>query len=463
MNQQEEKVMRLEFDWSFLDSKIIGSEHGVGKDDLDQCLDKAEKAWKKLIEDRHQSKLAFWNILESDSILREIKGVEGIVRNKDWENVLLLGIGGSALGATAIFRSLRHPFHNLLLKPRFFVMDNIDPVTFSSLVDVLDWERTLVIAVSKSGTTAETMSQFLIVRDRIKKVLGKNSIKDHIIVITDPEKGILREIARSMDIPSCSIPPLLGGRFSVLSPVGMVPALCVGVDIEMLWQGAVFGAKKADSTDFMENPAIKTGIYQFIFESRKKKPIHVYWAYSDALYYLSDWIRQLIAESLGKKRSDGSFVGITPIKALGVTDQHSQLQLYREGPNDKLIIFLGIKSWEKDLNIPSPEAEETSLEYLGGHTLGELLHVEQRATSCALAEAGRPNMTIWFPVLSAFTLGQAFFNFELQTAFMGFLYGVNPFDQPGVELSKLMTYGLMGRRGFEKYRAIVEQFGSWED
>ncbi|MCX7823259.1 MAG: glucose-6-phosphate isomerase [Syntrophobacterales bacterium] len=457
-----QSAVSLEFDWSFFDSQVIGKDHGVSKEELEKYSNQAEKVWKKLIEDKERSQLAFWNILENDLVLAEIRNIEQVVRKKDWENVILLGIGGSALGAMAIFRALRHPFHNLEAKPRLFIMDNIDPVTFLSLLDMINWERTLVIAISKSGTTAETMSQFLIVLDRIKKKLGASSVRDQVIVITDPEKGILRSIARSTDIPSCSVPPLLGGRFSVLSPVGLVPALCVGVDIEMLWQGAVWAAKRAGDNHFMDNPSVKMGLYQFIFDSEKKKPIHVYWAYSDALYPLSDWIRQLIAESLGKKRADGTSVGITPIKALGVTDQHSQLQLYREGPNDKVIIFLGVKSWERDVEIPSLEESVGSLEYLGGHTLGELFHAEQRATACALAEAGRPNMTLWFPVLNAFTLGQAFFMFELQTAFMGGLYGINPFDQPGVELSKLMTYGLMGRKGFEEYAAIVEKFGSWK-
>lgn len=462
MSQKVEPMIRLEFDWSFLSSQVVGQDHGLDDDDLARYSHKVEGVWKKLIEERDRSRLAFWNILESDLILKELRDVEKVIRGRDWDNVLLLGIGGSALGATAIFRAIKDPFHNLVSRPRFFVMDNVDPVTFSSAMDVLDWEKTLVLVVSKSGSTAETLSQFLIVREALKKAVGKSAVRDHVIIITDPEKGILRSIARDADFPSCSVPPLLGGRFSVLSSVGLLPALCMGVDVEMLWMGAFSAAKEVDGLDPMSNPAVRMALYQFIFDSEKKKPIHVYWAYADALYSLSDWIRQLIAESIGKRRSDGSSVGITPVKALGVTDQHSQLQLYREGPNDKVIIFLGVRSWRRDLEIPHPGEGENALKYLGGHTLGELLHVEQKATACALAEAGRPNMTLWFPILDEFTLGQAFFLFELQTAFMGFLYGINPFDQPGVELSKLMTYGIMGREGFEEYARVVERFASWK-
>ncbi|MEJ5301482.1 MAG: glucose-6-phosphate isomerase [Thermodesulforhabdaceae bacterium] len=460
MLQNSKNVMKLEFDWAFFDPQIVGKEHGVSESELERYLLKAEQAWNKIIEERDKSQLAFWNILQNDLVIREVRTVEEVIRQKSWENVLVLGIGGSALGAIAIFKALRHPFHNLVATPRFFVMDNIDPVTFGSLLEMINWESTLVIVISKSGTTAETMSQFLIVREKIKKAVGPNAAKNHIIAITDPEKGILRTIARSMDLVSCTVPSLLGGRFSVLSPVGLVPALCVGVDIQALWEGAVMMADAVSGSSLMDNPVVKNGLYQFVFDSEKKKSTHVYWAYADGLYYLADWLRQLVAESLGKKRlDDGYSVGITPIKALGVTDQHSQLQLYREGPNDKVIIFLGVKNWVCDVEIPQPDKEEATLAYLGGHTLGELLHAEQRATACALAEAGRPNMTVWFPTLDAFTFGQAFFMFELQTAFMGFLYGINPFDQPGVELSKMMTYGLMGRQGFEKYAAMVENFG----
>jgi len=461
MTQNSKSMLSLEFNWSFFDSQVVGKEHGVAQSDLEKYLPEAEQAWRRIIESRDKYQLAFWNILQSDSVIKEVRSIEEIIRRKNWENVLLLGIGGSALGATAIFKALRHPFHNLVSAPRFFVMDNIDPVTFGALLDMLNWESTLVIVISKSGTTAETMSQFLIVREKLKKAVGMNAIKDHIIAITDPGKGILRSIAGTMAIPSCTVPPLLGGRFSVLSPVGLVPALCIGIDIEALWQGAVMAADAMNNLDFMNNPVIKTGLYQFIFDREKKKPIHVYWAYADGLYYFADWLRQLIAESLGKIKPDGSFVGITPVKALGVTDQHSQLQLYREGPNDKVIIFLGVKHWDCDVQIPQPEEGESALEYLGGHTLGELFHAEQHATACALAEAGRPNMTVWFPALDSFTLGHAFFIFELQTAFMGFLYGINPFDQPGVELSKMMTYGLMGRKGFEEYAAMVRNFAAW--
>ncbi len=449
--------MLLEFDWTFFDAQLVGEEHGISEKDLEMFYPEGEKILKNLLESKKD--LAFWDILEKPSILEEVKDVGAFLKAKDFENILVLGIGGSALGTICIFKSLCHPFHNHLKKPRLFVMDNIDPLTFGSLLDMISLERTLVVVVSKSGTTAETMSQFMIVKDRIVKAFGKDSLKNHVVAITDPNRGILREIVKEFDLISCVVPPALGGRFSVLSAVGLLPSFLVGVDIDSLWEGASFASQKSSISNLADNRAVLNGLYHIIFDLKKKKPIQVYWAYSDGLYYFADWLRQLIAESLGKRRKDGTSVGVTPIKALGATDQHSQLQLYREGPNDKVITFLGIKRWSRDVDIPLEE--NGKLYYLGGHSLGKLLHAEQKATACALVEAGRPNMTLWFPELNSFTLGEAFFFYELQTAFIGYFYGIDPFDQPGVELSKNMTYGLMGRKGFERFAEMVERFSKW--
>ncbi len=454
--------MALRWDWSFFDPTVVGEEHGVGDGDIERYIPAAEHAWHSLMGERERGGLAFWNILGDERILEEVTRVGRELKGRAFRHILVLGIGGSALGTTAIFRALAHPFHNIVTEPHLFVLDNIDPTTFSALLDVLDANRTLVIVVSKSGTTAETMSQFLIVRAWMSRLLGERALRDRIVAITDPEKGILRAIARRMDLLSCAVPPALGGRFSVLSAVGLLPSFLIGVDVEEMWQGARYMAKRCEVFDPFDNPVCKNALYHFIFDCEKRKSIHVYWAYADGLYPFADWLRQLIAESLGKKREDGSAVGVTPVKALGATDQHSQLQLYREGPHDKVVTFLGVERWSSEVEIPTAPMEEEALAYLGGHHLGELLHAEQQATSWALAEAKRPNMTLWFPRLNAFTLGEAFFAYELQTAFMGALYGINPFDQPGVELSKAMTYGIMGRKGFEEFAAMGERFGRWK-
>ncbi|MBW1974319.1 MAG: glucose-6-phosphate isomerase [Deltaproteobacteria bacterium] len=449
-------MSELKFDWTFVKAEAIGKEHGIEDSEVEEWQNSFEKVHDRITDERRNGKLGFWQVIETSSALSEVLKVREYFAKRDLANVVVFGIGGSALGAKASFQALRSPFHNLQAKPRLFIADNIDPEEFGALLDLLDLERTLFVVISKSGTTAETVSQFLVAYDLIVKQFGTGRLKEFFVVITDPEKGILRQFSKRADILTCTVPPRLGGRFSVLSPVGLLPLSFLGVDVGQLVEGAKFMAEKCKSGDIDANPAYKNGLYHVIADRKKGKKIHVYWAYAQGLYGFSDWLRQLIAESLGKSRN-GDAVGPTPVKALGVTDQHSQLQLYREGPNDKIITILGVEHWRRDVTI-NTDADMEDLSYLQGHTLGELFHAEQKATACALAEASRPNITLWFPRLDEFTLGQAFFLYELQTVFMGYLYGINPFDQPGVELSKRMTYGLMGRPGFEDFANIAKGF-----
>lgn len=445
----------IEFDWSYCMASVVGSENGITDEDVERWLGKVQEVHERIVRERERGVLAFWDVIEDETVIEQTSAVVEHFRGRVLDNIVVLGIGGSALGAQALFSALLHPFHNLTARPRFFVMDNIDPATFSRFLDLIDLGRTVFVVVSKSGTTAETLSQFLVVKERVISLLGGEALKNHFVIVTDPEKGVLRSWARSSGVLACDVPPRLGGRFSVLSAVGLVPAALLGVDIRTLREGARAMARLCEVPSITENPAYRNGLYHVIADMDKGKNIQVYWAYSDALYSFADWLRQLIAESLGK-RADGKFYGPTPVKARGVTDQHSQLQLYREGPNNKIITFIGVRSWSSDVAIP-PVKDEALAEasYLGGKRMGELFHAEQRATAWALAEARRPNLTLWFPKITPHTIGQAFFLYELQTVFMGYCYGINPFDQPGVELSKKMTYGLMGRKGFEEFARYI--------
>jgi glucose-6-phosphate isomerase len=240
------------------------------------------------------------------------------------------------------------------------------------------------------------------------------------------------------------IPPDVGGRFSVLSSVGLLPAALVGIDIEALLAGAADMDERCRSDDVARNPAGVFACLQHAADTELHAPIHVMLSYSDRLYLTADWFRQLWAESLGKDNR-----GPTPVKALGATDQHSQVQLYIEGPFDKTITILAVNDRSNDVPIPKEYPNVGALSYLGGHTLGELLNAERLATAQALAQRGRMNMTIELPVLNAHTMGQLFMMLQIATVYGGALYGVNPFDQPGVELGKELTYGFFGRAGYK--------------
>jgi glucose-6-phosphate isomerase len=374
-----------------------------------------------------------------------------------FDDVVVLGIGGSALGPIAMRTALRKPQYNLLdagerdLRPRLHVLDNLDPATVSGLLErVVKLERTLFIVTSKSGGTAETMAQYLVIRDALEK--HRLEPKDHIVFVTDPQKGALRLLARQEAIPALEIPPNVGGRFSVLSPVGLLPAALIGIDTAALLDGAADMARRCASEKLRDNPAGVFATLQFLADSAHRKHIHVLMPYSDALRDMAAWFVQLWAESLGKARADGGHVGPTPVAALGATDQHSQVQLFMEGPEDKTVTFIAVPPRD-DVEIPALHPKVSELSYLGGHKLGEVLDIERRATAGALATRGRPNMTIQLDIVDAAHVGSLFMLFEIATIYAGALYNVNPLDQPGVELGKQFTYAMIGRGGFDDARA----------
>ena len=374
-----------------------------------------------------------------------------------FDDVIVLGIGGSALGPIALRTALLKPAWNMLDKmqrggqPRLHVLDNVDPNTISSLLDRIPLGRSLFVVTSKSGGTAETMAQYLIVRERLNARVG--DVKQHIVFITDPTKGALRQIAKSDGIPVLDIPAAVGGRFSVMTPVGLLPAALVGINTAELLAGAKDIADRCTGDALAGNPAGVFAALQFLADTKLGRHIQVLMPYSDALRDIADWFVQLWAESLGKHKSPGDKgVGPTPFGALGATDQHSKVQLFMEGPPDKTVTFISVKEGGADLTIPNLHPDVKELGYLGGHRLGELLSIEQQATAGALARRGRPNMTIHVDRADARHVGSLMMLLEIATIYAGEMYGVNPLDQPGVELGKQFTYAMLGRPDAEQAR-----------
>ena len=367
-----------------------------------------------------------------------------------FSDIVVLGIGGSALGPIALRSALRSTRWNELgdeardYFPRLHVLENVDPVTVAELLGRIEMGRTLFLVISKSGGTAETMAQYLVVRGRLLETLGED-YRRHLVFITDPEKGCLRRIARAESIPALDIPSNVGGRFSVLSAVGLLPAALIGIDIGALMAGAGDMAERCAVRELRRNPAALYAMLQWLGDSRHSLSTHVVMPYSDNLRDVGDWFVQLWAESLGKVRQDGTSVGPTPIPALGATDQHSQVQLFMEGPLDKTVTFIAVGGRAVDVKIPPLHQDVAELAYLGGHTLGELLDVERQATAGALARRGRPNMTITLERLDPWHVGSLMMMLAVATVIAGALYEVNPLDQPGVELGKRYTYAMLGR------------------
>lgn len=442
-------TQRITFDYNNMISSALGG-RGLTETKLSEYAARFRAIHKQVDGQRERGEIGFFKLPAARDVVSEIRVfADGI--GQAFDTIVVLGIGGSALGTLALQQALLKPHWNELTDeqreyfPRLYVLDNVDPTTIAPFLDRLDLGRTLFNVVSKSGTTAETMAQFLIVADRLKQHFPNDpdAYSRHLLFTTDPEKGVLRELARANNIPTLPIPPDVGGRFSVLSAVGLLPAALVGVDVEALLDGAAAMTEWCRSDDLSRNPAATFACLQHAADVELKAPIHVMLSYSDRLYLTADWFRQLWAESLGKDNR-----GPTPVKALGATDQHSQVQLYIEGPFDKTITILTVADRTIDITIPKQYQEVGALSYLGGHSLGELLDAERRATAQALAQRGRMNMTIEVPALNAHTMGQLFMMLQIATVYGGALYGVDPFDQPGVELGKELTYGYFGRTGY---------------
>ncbi|MBM3204449.1 glucose-6-phosphate isomerase [Candidatus Uhrbacteria bacterium] len=362
-----------------------------------------------------------------------IKRVRSLVHaTKAFETLLVLGIGGSDLGARAILQAL--PFKRQVL----FAGSNTDPDELASILSSMDLKKTLVNIVSKSGDTIEPMSAFLVIRERLKKLVGKDFTR-HIVATTDLERGTLIEWARREGYHRLIIPSNVGGRFSVLSDVGLFPAAWAGIDIEALVDGAA-GQMKSFEKDHPAHqlPAIYAAIHADAY-LKHGRSLFVFMPYHSALFTFALWYRQLIAESLGKAKNRSGLavsMGPTPIAGIGAADQHSQIQLYIEGPADKLFTFLEIEKFNAHIKLPAAPYFASAFDGIGGRSMQDLIHAERRATAEALASRHRPSGTLFLSKLDARGLGELFQFFMLATAYLGELFDVNAYDQPGVQEGK---------------------------
>ncbi len=445
-------------------------EHGIDPAKLDPGAPAARAiaSHTRTLAERRGKGWERWRVLADDPMRSEHVGaIRKIVQEArgKYDNLVVLGIGGSALGNIALQAALNPPTHNLLPAarrrgPRLFVIDNVDPTAFAAVMDVCSQDgglaRTMFNVVSKSGETAETAAQFMIVREMLRGALGDHHAR-HVVAITDPAKGTMRQICEREGYVMLPVPDGVGGRFSVLSPVGLFSAAMCGINIEAMLDGAKAMDARCSDERLNANPAAMLATLLVELGTNLGKPNHVLMPYSNSLYLLADWYRQLWAESLGKEKDLGGrqvFAGFTPIKALGATDQHSQVQLYREGPNDKVLGLVEVESFDREVEIPGGLGVD-AIGYLEGKTLGGLLNAERRATEYALVASQRPNYTITFPKIDETHVGEFVMLWEVATAYAGLLLNIDAYDQPAVELGKQATFGLMGRNGYERFQSQV--------
>lgn len=457
--------MTIHFDDTNLRAAMVGEAHGLTPSELRLHQSKAADALigvRKLSESgaRGFADLPFQTELAKE-ILRYARQMRG-----SYDTICVVGIGGSALGVWALDCGLRgpHPVQKAFSKknPRLVILDNVDPAFIEAALDSMDPRKTVVAAIAKSGSTAETLATFLIVRNWMEKKLGRRA-RQRIAVVTTLGHGDLHALAVREEYQEFPIPKNVGGRFSVLSAVGLLPAALAGFDIRKILEGAAVMTHDCWQRDLARNPALHSALFHYLIRTLKNKPIQVAFPYSNQLWGAAFWHRQLWAESLGKARTrQGMTVhtGQTLVAALGATDQHSQVQLYIEGPNDKAFTFWAVKNFAKSAKAPKARLNLEAFDYLDGQTLAKLIDVERRSTAAALTEACRPNCTFTLDKVNEEHLGAFLQLMEFQTAFVGEMLDINAFDQEGVELGKKFTYGLMGRRGFEEFR---DRFAEYEN
>ncbi|MEM1350301.1 MAG: glucose-6-phosphate isomerase [Myxococcota bacterium] len=442
--------MGLRYDAAGLMKDVIGAPAGLEREALEAYAGRLEAARDAVVAMHEDGTLGFLDLPERDVL--GLKTFAQEVVDAGFTDQVIFGIGGSSLGASAVLGPM-HPGEGSGV--RTHISENIDPVTFRVLMDGLDLTRTLFIVISKSGTTVETMSKFWCAFDAL---CAHEDIEDpgrHVVAITDPQGGALRKMVDAHGFRSFPVAPNVGGRFSVLTEVGLVPLAIAGYDIEGLLAGAASARDEAKRGSVLESATLQAAAhFDALYQSGIRQVVMM--SYSDQLLGMADWFRQLWAESLGKRLDrDGNVVhvGITPLKASGVIDQHSQVQLYVEGPLDKHIAFLEVEDFGAQVMVPMREGLPPKLGHLQGKDLGQLLAAELEGTRLALTQAGRPTSRWLFSSITPGEVGAFIMAWEIITALVGELWNINAFDQPGVELGKRIAHGLLGREDLAHWAA----------
>ncbi|MFC3959790.1 glucose-6-phosphate isomerase [Halovivax cerinus] len=414
---------------------------GVSRDALDRLDERVATAHERIAvgrgDDEHgYAALNLPDRTNPDEIRAAVEPITG-PDGGDIEALITVGIGGSALGAATIVDALDADLETVFL-------DNVDPTWVREALDALPLERTAINVVSRSGTTAETLANFLVVRDAFESA-GVDWTER--TIVTTGESGPLRDLADAHDLPALDVPDGVPGRYSALSAVGLVAAAAADLDLEALLDGAAAEAETLTGSLY-ECPAYAYGATCHALAARGAQ-VNAFMPYAESLETTAEWFAQLWAESLGK---DG--LGQTPVRALGATDQHSQLQLYRAGPRNTQVTFVTPRE-RASQSIPPTDVDD--LAYLGDGSLADLLDAEFRATEASLAAAGRPTVRIEIERVDAFELGGLLYGLEAACVMAGELAGVNTFDQPAVEWAKKATRGLLGGGDFEEAQAVAEK------
>ncbi len=410
---------------------------GVSAKELKKLEPKLKRAGIRLAQIRETAEQGFMSLPYDTETVKIVEREAKRVR-ANFKEMIVVAVGGASLGAQTIYTALGAQKGGVKLH---FMGMNTDPDSLSRLLDQVDLKCTAINVISKSGSTMETMSNFLLLREALIKKVGKKKHAQHIVAITDLRGGVLQTIAEREGYAMLPHPLNVGGRFSVLSTVGLFPAACAGLSIKRLLKGARSVEDIHQGRGHRSEPARFAALH-YLGYTKHRQTIHVCMPYTDALRKFGLWYRQLWAESLGKT----SEIGPTPVAALGATDQHSQLQLYLEGPTDKIVTLIKVNRFASNPKVPKDFSDISEIGYFQGKSMTKLLHTELEATRRALVKTQTPVGILEIPKVSEESLGALFMFYELACAYLGELFGINTYNQPGVKLEKDAAKRILSRK-----------------
>jgi glucose-6-phosphate isomerase len=438
--------MTVRLDVNGMMSETIG-DRGLAREEVEALTPRTAECLRVLQARLDHGRFLFYERANGSGPLKEVARLAAEVRDQA-DAFVVLAMGSTAPGIKTLLGALADG------KTPAQVIDSVDPASFGQLLDRLDLTRTVFNVISKSGDTADTIAQFLIVRDRLLRILGAVDYKQRVVITTDGEAGGLRQIVNDEGFRDVTMPAGVIGRFSPLSAVGLFPAAVAGGAIDELLAGAAWMEQRSQSQSLWENPACLLGALLYLAATSRDKRIIAIAPYSDRLGLLGAWFRQLWGESVG----GAGVVAKKPVAAVGATDPHGFLQLSLEGPRNEVVILVRVEDHGREIEVPAGYADLEGIGYLGGLGLGALLNIEQRAMERTLEKQQRMGMTVTLPQLNAFTLGQLLYLLEAATVFAASLYGVDAFDRPELEMGEELMYGLAGRKGWEEQRLEAEQW-----
>jgi glucose-6-phosphate isomerase len=454
----------LTLDYTNCLSEAIGATHGLIKSEVDTLAAKFPKHHENIDELRANGESSFFDLPYQDT--SELKALLKKHQGR-WDNLVVVAIGGSSLAPKSLLTALGHGAFNQLEgkarkgAPRVFFASNSDPRQLTDLFEVLDLKKTLFQITSKSGTSVETMAMAMWLLDLLKRKVGKAAVSAQVVITTDRDKSPLMEIAKQEKIDTLHVPTNLAGRYGVLGNSGLFTAGLCGISIDALLKGAADMDKRCRHGDAFKNPAYMHALVHYLLTRKRRKTMHVTFSFSNRLHGIGEWYSHLCSVSLGKmlnRKGKAVHVGPSPVAALGTFDQHGQMQLFCEGPFDKVMTFVTVKDHGAKVVVPASYPKLEPVAHLHNADFTTIMDYGYWGAEQHVTASGRPNMTIQLDQVDEANVGGLYYLFQLSTTMSAELYGIDPFDQPGVEHSKHATFAQFGRPGFEDLAKRIKEY-----